>query len=164
MTHFLIIIINTNQKYNLLSWVSLAIRNYLLLPLWKDEFSFLQFGKFTQYWQNIFPFGFIVNYKPHKILFQAGLKSLSFFAFFTLVGWESPVLAFSSSSLPLLKLRNKVPAQEAAIFMIAAESTDSGLRAEPGSFPHCFQNGDCNAEIILILRADLTNVTPRSTG
>ena len=32
-----------------------------------------------------FPFGFIVNYKPHKIFFQACLKSLSFFAFFTLL-------------------------------------------------------------------------------
>ena len=57
-----------------------------MLPLRKDEFSFLLFGKFTQYWQNIFPFGFIENCKPRKILFQAGLKSLSFFAFFTLVG------------------------------------------------------------------------------
>ena len=141
----------------------MAIRNYLLLPLWKDEFSFLLFGKFPQYWQNIFPFGFIVNYKPHKILFQAGLKFLSFFAFFTLVGWESPVLAFSSSflsssSLPLLKLRNKVPAQEAAIFTIAAESTESGLRTEPGPFPHCFQNGDCNAETTR-LKEQFFNIT-----
>ena len=74
--------------------VSLAKRNYFLLPLHKDEFSFLLFGKFTQHWQNIFSFGFIVNYKPHKILFQACLKSLSFFAFFTLVDWESPISVF----------------------------------------------------------------------
>ena len=45
----------------LLSRVSMAKRKYLLLPLRKDEFLFLLFSKFTQYWQNIFPFGFIVN-------------------------------------------------------------------------------------------------------
>ena len=47
-----------------------------MLPLRKDEFSFLLFGKFTQYWQNMFPFGFIEKCKPRKILFQAGLNSI----------------------------------------------------------------------------------------
>ena len=83
--------------------------------------SFLLFGEFTQYWQNIFPSGITVNYiKPHKILFPSWFEVSILLSLFALVGWESPVLAFSSSflsssSLPLLKHRNKVPAREAAI-------------------------------------------------
>ena len=55
----------------LLSWVSLAIRNIYCLLCGKTDFRFYC-GEFTQYWQNIFRFGFIVNcIKPHKILFPS---------------------------------------------------------------------------------------------
>ena len=57
--------------------VSIAIRKYLWLPFNFNLFLYCLENNLhnTLYWQNIFPFGFMVTYHTRSF-FQAGLKSL----------------------------------------------------------------------------------------
>ena len=161
-----------------------------MLPLRKDEFSFLLFGKFTQYWQNIFPFGFIEKCKPRKILFPSRFEVSILLCLFHSC-WEGNhlyerFLHLSFRHLPchfwnsVTKSQHERPPfsrcfSEVDDVQFAVESTEGGLGTKPGPFPHRFQNDDCKCgnyerkqrdwkNNFIMLPADLTNVKPRSTG